>query len=245
MCVVVRAEASGDIAEAQVESIAVIVDAIAEGANAFLFKEYTYLAIFCSVFGIIVLVTIGAGLSRDGVGNYGDGAMTMIAFFVGALTSIASGFIGMKIAVFANGRVAKAAVGGIGRAFLVAFKAGSVMGFALVSLGVLMLFITIRLFNLKYNGNTQESTKALYEAVAGFGLGGSTVGLFARVGGGIYTKAADVGADLVGKVEKNIPEDDPRNPAVIAEYVDRVTCIFQFSSPFTDDIFLLILQQRR
>jgi inorganic pyrophosphatase len=141
-----------------------------------------------------------------------------VAFFVGALTSIASGFIGMKIAVFANGRVAKAAVGGIGRAFLVAFKAGSVMGFALVSLGVLMLFITIQLFKLKYSGSDLASVQSLYEAVAGFGLGGSTVGLFARVGGGIYTKAADVGADLVGKVEKNIPEDDPRNPAVIAEY---------------------------
>jgi len=212
-------EASGDIAEAQVESIAVIVDAIAEGANAFLFKEYAYLAVFCSIFGVVVLVAIGAGLSRDGSGGYGDGAMTMVAFFVGALTSIASGFIGMRIAVFANGRVAKAAVGGIGRAFLVAFKAGSVMGFALVSLGVLMLYITIQLFKLKYSGSDQVSVQSLYEAVAGFGLGGSTVGLFARVGGGIYTKAADVGADLVGKVEKNIPEDDPRNPAVIADNV--------------------------
>jgi inorganic pyrophosphatase len=127
----------------------------------------------------------------------------------------------MRIAVYANGRVAKAAVGGIGRAFLVAFKAGSVMGFALVSLGVLMLFITINLFRLKYSewDTKPKVTQSLYEAVAGFGLGGSTVGLFARVGGGIYTKAADVGADLVGKVEKGIPEDDPRNPAVIADNV--------------------------
>jgi inorganic pyrophosphatase len=217
----IQQESSGDIAESQVENISVIVEAIAEGANAFLFKEYVYVGVFCIVFGLIVLVAIGAGLSRDGAGSYGDGAMAMIAFFIGSATSVLSGFIGMRIAVFANGRVAKAAVGGIGAAFNVAFKAGSVMGFALVSLGVLMLFITINLFRLNYSEyvNDKDVANLLYEAIAGFGLGGSSVALFARVGGGIYTKAADVGADLVGKVEKGIPEDDPRNPAVIADNV--------------------------
>jgi len=214
-------ESSGDIHEQHVEKISEIVDAIAEGANAFLYKEYIYVGIFCVVFGIIVLVTIGAGLRRDNAGGYADGAMAMLAFFIGAGTSVVSGFIGMRIAVYANGRVAKSATQGIGAAFNVAFKAGSVMGFALVSLGVLMLFITINLFRLQYPDytNDKDVTNMLYETIAGFGLGGSSVALFARVGGGIYTKAADVGADLVGKVEKGIPEDDPRNPAVIADNV--------------------------
>jgi inorganic pyrophosphatase len=201
--------------------LAEIMSAISEGANAFLYKEYFFIGWFCLGFGIVVMLAIGGGLSRDNAGGFGDGAMAMVAFWIGAITSVVSGFIGMRIAVFANGRVAKAAVGGVGAAFNVAFKAGSVMGFALVSLGVLMLGITIGLFRFNYADYVTDKDVAnlLYEVVAGFGLGGSTVALFARVGGGIYTKAADVGADLVGKVEKGIPEDDPRNPAVIADNV--------------------------
>jgi len=201
----------------QVQSkIVKIVDAIAEGANAFLMKEYTYLAVFIAGFAVVVLVAVGAS-----TGNWDDGALATTGFVIGSTTSIVAGYVGMKIAVFANGRVAKSAQNGIGAAFQVAFKAGTVMGFALVSLGVLMLFITIKLFSVHYSNflTSSDSCQRLFEAVSGFGLGGSCVGLFGRVGGGIYTKAADVGADLVGKVEKNIPEDDERNPAVIADNV--------------------------
>jgi len=120
----------------------------------------------------------------------------------------------MMIATYANGRTAFMAIKGYTPAFVTAFKAGAVMGFALVSTALLVLFITINLFKIKFG-----QSEALYEAITGYGLGGSTVALFGRVGGGIYTKAADVGADLVGKVEQGIPEDDPRNPAVIADNV--------------------------
>eukprot|EP00455_Lapot_gusevi_P028470 TRINITY_DN3040_c0_g2_i1.p1 TRINITY_DN3040_c0_g2~~TRINITY_DN3040_c0_g2_i1.p1 ORF type:complete len:743 (-),score=324.90 TRINITY_DN3040_c0_g2_i1:111-2339(-) len=197
------------------EEIARITAAIAEGANAFLHREYVYLAAFMGAFAIVILIVIGLASS------WSSGVFSMIAFLLGASTSVLSGYIGMKIAVFANGRTAKSAVKGIGPAFLTAFKAGTVMGFALVSLGILILYITISLFRVHFDqalSNANE-TAEMYECVAGYGLGGSSVALFGRVGGGIYTKAADVGADLVGKVEKNIPEDDPRNPAVIADNV--------------------------
>lgn len=133
-----------------------------------------------------------------------------IAFLLGSLTSALSGFLGMKIATFANARTTLEARKGVGKAFIVAFRSGAVMGFLLASNGLLVLYVSINLFKLYY-GNDWEG---LYEAITGYGLGGSSMALFGRVGGGIYTKAADVGADLVGKVEKNIPEDDPRNPAV-------------------------------
>jgi len=209
-------EASGDAQEQQITRVAEIVQAISDGANAFLYKEYVYLAVFIAGFSIIVLIAIGASTN-----NWIDGALAMTAFILGAGTSILAGFIGMRIAVYANGRVAKSAYGGIGPAFQVAFKAGTVMGFALVSLGLLLLFITIKMFILSYPAylSDQVACERLYEAVSGFGLGGSSVALFARVGGGIFTKAADVGSDLVGKVEKNLPEDDARNPAVIADNV--------------------------
>jgi len=207
-----------DNQERSLENVATIVDAIAEGANAFLMMEYIYLAVFVAGFSVIVLIAVGATTK-----HWDDAALTMVAFILGAGTSILSGFIGMRIAVFANGRVAKSAIEGIGAAFQTAFKAGTVMGFALVSLGVLMLFITIKLFALYYKDymsiTGSDVCRRMFESISGFGLGGSSVALFARVGGGIYTKAADVGADLVGKVEKNIPEDDPRNPAVIADNV--------------------------
>lgn len=192
-----------------------LVNKISIGANAFLFKEYTYMGVFMLIFGIIILVVVGAGVS-----DYMEGFLAMIAFFVGALTSVLSGWIGMRIAVSANGRVAvRAAQAGVKEAFLVAFKAGSVMGFALVSLGVLVLFSLVNLYKIRYNMNEIENVKHMFEALAGFGLGGSSVALFARVGGGIFTKAADVGADLVGKAEFGINEDDAANPAVIADNV--------------------------
>ncbi|CAH1442624.1 unnamed protein product [Lactuca virosa] len=138
-----------------------------------------------------------------------------IAFLLGAITSIISGFLGMKIATYANARTTLEARKGVGKAFETAFRSGAVMGFLLAANGLLVLYIAINLFKIYYG----DDWEGLFEAITGYGLGGSSMALFGRVGGGIYTKAADVGADLVGKVERNIPEDDPRNPAVIADNV--------------------------
>ena len=138
-------------------------------------------------------------------------AFTTIAFILGVLTSVLSGYLGMKIATYANARTTLEARKGVGKAFITAFRSGSVMGFLLAANGLLVLYITINVFRLYYG----TEWEGLFEAITGYGLGGSSVALFGRVGGGIYTKAADVGADLVGKVERNIPEDDPRNPAVM------------------------------
>ncbi|CAN1825119.1 Pyrophosphate-energized vacuolar membrane proton pump [Linum perenne] len=142
-------------------------------------------------------------------------AFSTISFVLGAVTSVVSGFLGMKIATYANARTTLEARKGVGKAFVVAFRSGAVMGFLLAANGLLVLYITINLFKLYYG----DDWGGLFEAITGYGLGGSSMALFGRVGGGIYTKAADVGADLVGKVERNIPEDDPRNPAVIADNV--------------------------
>ncbi|KIY91312.1 hypothetical protein MNEG_16652 [Monoraphidium neglectum] len=144
-----------------------------------------------------------------------NGLFSTIAFVLGALTSCLSGYLGMKIATYANARTALEARRGIAPAFMCAFRSGAVMGFLLASLGLLNLYLAIVAFGKFYGDDWQ----GLFEAITGYGLGGSSIALFGRVGGGIYTKAADVGADLVGKVEKDIPEDDPRNPAVIADNV--------------------------
>lgn len=133
-----------------------------------------------------------------------------VAFLLGAITSLGSGFFGMKIATYANARTTLEARKGVGKAFIVAFRSGAVMGFLLAANGLLVLYITILLFKIYYG----DDWEGLFEAITGYGLGGSSMALFGRVAGGIYTKAADVGADLVGKVERDIPEDDPRNPAV-------------------------------
>lgn len=166
---------------------------IEEGAMAFLKKEYCSLAVFI----IIVALSIFIFLNIN----------TAIAFIVGALFSITAGFVGMRIAVKSNVRTAQAAKHGIKEALSVAFSGGSVMGLCVVGLGL----IGLGFFSIVFDLNA--------EYITGFGLGASSIALFARVGGGIYTKAADVGADLVGKVEAGIPEDDPRNPAVIADNV--------------------------
>lgn len=166
---------------------------IEEGSLAFLKKEYVYLSIFI----IIVFTNIMIFLN----------VKTAIAFLIGALFSIIAGYIGMKIAVKANVRTAQAAKTGIKEALSIAFSGGSVMGLCVVGLGLIGLGGLTIAFDLNA------------EYITGFGLGASSIALFARVGGGIYTKAADVGADLVGKVEEGIPEDDPRNPAVIADNV--------------------------
>ena len=171
-----------------------IADAIAEGARAFMTAEYRVLIIFVAV----LFVVIGFG-TRSWT--------TAVCFLVGSAFSTIAGYLGMSAAIRANCRTANAArTSGMSRALSVAFSGGSVMGMAVVGLGLLGV------------GTLFLITKDV-EVLAGFSLGASSIALFARVGGGIYTKAADVGADLVGKVEAGIPEDDPRNPAVIADNV--------------------------
>ena len=170
-----------------------IAASISEGADAFLKSEYKILAIFISVLFVLIAIFINTG--------------TAVCFVIGALFSILAGFFGMKVATRANVRTANAAMEhGMNRALSIAFSGGSVMGMCVVGLGLLGCSLIYML-----TGN--------YNILFGFSLGASSIALFARVGGGIYTKAADVGADLVGKVEAGIPEDDPRNPAVIADNV--------------------------
>lgn len=187
--------------------------AIAEGAMAFLKQEYKFLSIFMLVFAAIIAVLIDDNHTPD----TREGLFTAVAFLFGGIISIASGYIGMMIATQGNARTTVSAKDNIGDAFKVALNSGAVMGFALVSLAVLGLIIVYVVMKAWLPADLPNHV--LMEIIAGFGLGGSTIALFARVGGGIFTKAADVGADLVGKVEKGIPEDDPRNPAVIADNV--------------------------
>ncbi|MBI2795039.1 MAG: V-type H(+)-translocating pyrophosphatase [Ignavibacteria bacterium] len=202
----VRVEEGAASAE-EVSRLTTISDAIAEGAMAFLGREYRTLAIFMVLFAVVIVATVDYGLYTAG------------AFLCGAATSVLSGFIGMKIATKGNVRTASAARISIQRAFRVAFDSGAVMGFGLTGLAVLGLILVFLGIDVLMPLSATISRELQMEILSGFGLGGSSVALFARVGGGIYTKAADVGADLVGKVEAGIPEDDPRNPAVIADNV--------------------------
>lgn len=178
-----------------------ISDAIEEGAKAFLFAEYKILIIFVA----ILFVVLGFGIDW----------LTAVCFAVGAFLSTLAGYVGMNVATKANVRTANAArKSGLNKALNIAFSGGAVMGLCVVGFGILGLSI-ILIIVMHTTGFTNESVSIL----TGFSLGASSIALFARVGGGIYTKAADVGADLVGKVEEGIPEDDPRNPAVIADNV--------------------------
>jgi K(+)-stimulated pyrophosphate-energized sodium pump len=189
-----------------------ISGAIAEGAMAFLIREYKVISSFILVMAIVIFFL----LDNKKTENLNEGLYTSIAFVIGAIISCFSGFIGMKIATMGNVRTAQAAKESISKAFRVAFDSGVVMGFGLIGMAILGLILLFLFFTGMFP-NVEKHI--LMEALAGFGLGGSSVALFGRVGGGIYTKAADVGADLVGKVEKGIPEDDPRNPATIADNV--------------------------
>ena len=189
-----------------------IAEAIREGAMAFLFREYRYLAVFIIAFAILIAATIDDVNTTD----VREGLYSSVAFVVGAVTSILAGFIGMRTATAGNVRTAVSARESLEKGFATAINAGAVMGFGLSGLAVLGLVGVYLALDQVLPGHRPEVTM---EVLSGFGLGGSSVALFARVGGGIYTKAADVGADLVGKVEAGIPEDDPRNPAVIADNV--------------------------
>jgi len=184
-----------------------IAAAIQRGAQAFLRREYRAVAILVAIVTIALVV-----LSQ--VPGSGMSILTAVAFVFGALASGLSGYIGMYIAVRANVRTAQAASQSLNKGLRVAFASGTVMSTMVVSLallGISLLFI----FFVNQLGNAAQAASAL----AGFGFGGTSIAIFARVGGGIYTKAADVGADLVGKTEAGIPEDDPRNPGVIADNV--------------------------
>ena len=187
------------------EEIQFIGRAIQQGAMAFLTREYTLLAAFVVVVAIILAVFIDFDVTGK-VGASNGFPSTALSYLIGAIGSGLAGFIGMSIAVRANTRTAVKAMQGLNPALRVAFNSGTVMGISVVGIGLLGISILYFIF--------RDIT-----VVAGFGFGASSIALFARVGGGIYTKAADVGADLVGKVEQGIPEDDPRNPATVADNV--------------------------
>ena len=187
-----------------------IAKSIREGANAYLKHQYTTVAkVFAVVFVVLLIIAFGSG--GDMLSKF-----TPFAFLTGGIWSMLAGFIGMKIATNANARTAQAASEGLNRGLRVAFSSGSVMGFTVVGLGI--LDITIWFTILRFGAGIDDPM-TLGNIMVMNGMGASFMALFARVGGGIYTKAADVGADLVGKVEAGIPEDDPRNPATIADNV--------------------------
>ena len=179
--------------------------AIQLGAATFLKREYTFLAAFVGVVFVILLVFVDLDV-LDKFNDANDHRWTSVSYLIGAILSASAGYAGMLIAVKANVRTAAKAQAGLNPALRTAFNSGTVMGMTVVGLGLLGLAILYLIW--------QD-----YEPLAGFAFGASSIALFARVGGGIYTKAADVGADLVGKVEAGIPEDDPRNPATIADNV--------------------------
>ena len=180
---------------------------IADGAMSFLKAEYRVLAVF--------IVVVAALLGFANVGNPESSALIALSFITGALTSGLAGFLGMRVATKANNRTTHAARTGLAPALNVAFAGGSVMGLSVVGLGVIGLG-TLFIF---YQSFFEADYQKIVTVVSGFSLGASSIALFARVGGGIYTKAADIGADLVGKVEAGIPEDHPLNPATIADNV--------------------------
>ncbi len=192
------------------EKMVKLASAIRQGANAYLKAQYTTVAkVFAVVFAILLIIAFaskGEMLSR----------VTPFAFLTGGIWSMLAGFIGMRIATNSNARTANAAHESLNRGLNVAFSSGSVMGFTVVGLG--LLDITLWFFILRYAMGVDDPL-VLGNIMVMNGMGASFMALFARVGGGIYTKAADVGADLVGKVEAGIPEDDPRNPATIADNV--------------------------
>jgi len=180
-----------------------ISGAVREGANAFLSREYKVIAPVAVIVAAAIYLFIDIPL--------GTGGTTAVGFVVGAALSAFAGYVGMAITVRTSSRTAEAAKSGMGDALTVSFRGGSVMGMAVVGFGLLGL----SLFYIAYQGTITANPVTM----AGLGFGASLIAMFMRVSGGIYTKAADVGADLVGKVEANIPEDDPRNPAVIADNV--------------------------
>ncbi|AXP79629.1 Putative K(+)-stimulated pyrophosphate-energized sodium pump [Mariniflexile rhizosphaerae] len=186
-----------------------IAKSIADGAMSFLKAEYKILSVF--------VIAVAVLLYFKGANEIGSNGMVALSFIVGAICSALAGFIGMKVATKANVRTTQAARTSLGKALEVAFAGGAVMGLGVVGLGVLGLSGLFAIYQEVWPG--AENLSMVLNVLSGFSLGASSIALFARVGGGIYTKAADVGADLVGKVEAGIPEDHPLNPATIADNV--------------------------
>ncbi len=190
-----------------------VADAIFKGAMAFLNRQYRTIAIL-SIFAAVIVAAVLYFLSQgDSAARLDLAWHTALAFMIGALCSGVSGYIGMYVAVKSNSRTASAATRSLGEALMVSLRGGAVSGFLVVALSLLGVSLIFLFYSI---GHALKDVPSL---IVGFGFGASFVALFAQLGGGIYTKAADVGADLVGKVEANIPEDDPRNPAVIADLV--------------------------
>ena len=197
--------------EVGTEKMATIAKNISDGAMAFLKAEYKVLSVF--VIAVAVLLVFKGNSETESSG------LVAVSFVVGALMSALAGFIGMRIATKANVRTTNAARTSLNKALEVAFSGGAVMGLGVVSLGVFGLSMLFLGYSAIYDISSAEGITKVLNIISGFSLGASSIALFARVGGGIYTKAADVGADLVGKVEAGIPEDHPLNPATIADNV--------------------------
>ncbi|HKI86788.1 MAG TPA: sodium/proton-translocating pyrophosphatase, partial [Thermoanaerobaculia bacterium] len=194
------------------DTMRTIAGHIRSGAMAFLAREYRVLAIF-------VIVVAGL-LAWANASQPQSSVLIGLSLAAGAFCSALAGFFGMRVATAANVRTSAAARGSLNKALQIAFSGGAVMGFCVVGLGVLGLSVLFLFYShLFHTGDAQADLTRVVTVLTGFSFGASSIALFARVGGGIYTKAADVGADLVGKVEAGIPEDDPRNPAVIADNV--------------------------
>ncbi len=196
------------------EKMKAIAEQVRLGAMAFLRREYKYITLFVLLIAGCIFIFLDTGLTNAQLQNWGT-PYTSGSFILGALCSVLAGYIGMRTATAANIRTTQAARTSLGNALRIAFLSGATMGLSVVGLGILGL-VGALLYLIQGEGLTLA---AALQALTGFSFGASTVALFARVGGGIFTKAADVGADLVGKVEAGIPEDDPRNPAVIADNV--------------------------
>src|SRR2546427_2932432 len=193
------------------ENMRRIGDAIREGARAFMKRQYTTIALIAAILAVVFAVALGAG-------NLVLGAKTAMGFGLGAALSAISGYIGMHISIRANQRCAAAAQTSYNAALKTALRGGAVSGLSIVSMSLLGVSFLYYVYGWG-SAPTKADQTGVVLSMVGFGFGASLVALFAQLGGGIYTKAADVGADLVGKVEKGIPEDDPRNPAVIADLV--------------------------